>query len=115
MNIRQDVTLAPYTTFGIGGPADYFIVAHSSDELIQAVEYAQEKKLSFFILGTGANILIGDKGFRGVVIKNEAQGFEVQNSSHNSLLSITAESGATIRDLITFTAEKGLSGLEHYA
>src|SRR5579859_3554520 len=71
MNIRQRVTLAPYTTFGIGGPADFFVEVVSVEEIMEAVAFAKVKLLPFFLLGTGANILVGDKGFRGVVIKNE--------------------------------------------
>src|SRR5437868_14629773 len=72
LNIQKNIPLAPYTTFGIGGPADYFIKVQSIDELIKVVHYSKENNLPYFILGTGANILIGDKGFRGIVIKNEA-------------------------------------------
>lgn len=119
MNIQQNIPLAPYTTFHIGGPADYFVIVSSIEELIAAIHFAKEKHLSFFVLGTGANILVGDKGFRGLVIKNEAKktefqsGKDVELQSNNVLL--TAESGAVIADLITLTVEKGLSGLEHYA
>src|SRR5690242_17759943 len=73
MLIQKNIVLAPYTTFGIGGPADFFVVVFSKEELIEAVQYAQKNNLAFFVLGSGANILAGDKGFRGLVIKNEAQ------------------------------------------
>lgn len=109
MEIKENVILAPYTTFGIGGPADYFVVVSSQEEIIEAVTFAHEKGLSFFVLGTGANILVGDKGFRGLVIKNE---------THKTVLEdtiLTAESGAMVGDIISYTAEKGLSGFEHFA
>jgi UDP-N-acetylmuramate dehydrogenase len=109
MNIQENVTLAPFTTFHIGGPAEQFIEARSQDELAQAVIYAQKKTLPYFILGTGANILVGDKGIRGLVIKNEANKFSVDDSL------LTADSGAVMSDLIGFTAKKGLSGFEHFA
>lgn len=109
MEIREHVLLAPFTTFGIGGHADYFAVAATEEDIIQAIAFAREKHISFFLLGTGANILIGDKGYRGLVIKNEAKKTILEGSE------LTAESGATIAELIGYTAEKGLSGLEHYA
>lgn len=130
MNIQENVILAPYTTFDIGGPADYFIVAHSAEELQEAVRWAKDpsvhsgQELPFFILGKGANILIGDKGFRGVVIKNEAcsvilndsEGSKKDSSqAQNDSVLLVAESGATIENLINLTAERGLSGLEHFA
>lgn len=109
VDIQQNVILAPFTTFDIGGPADFFVVAHSAEELEEAVKWAKEKSLAWFILGKGANILVGDKGFRGVVIKNESSQVSTTGSE------LVAESGATIEDLINLTAEKGLSGLEHFA
>jgi len=104
-----NVPLAHYTTFGIGGPADYFYKAESAQDIIKAVQWANERQLPFFVLGSGANILVGDKGFRGLVIKNESK----KMSLHDIFL--TAESGITIAELIEITAENGLSGLEHFA
>ncbi len=109
INILQSVPLAQYTTFGIGGPADYFVIATSKDELVEAVLYAKANSLPFFILGTGANILIGDKGFRGLVIKNEAKNITIHNAQ------VTAEGGVIIADVIAKTQQIGLSGFEHYA
>lgn len=107
--IKSNVILAPYTTYKIGGGADYFFVAKTKRELIDAVQEARNKKVPFFILGTGANILIGDRGFRGLVIKNEVAGITYKDNH------VIAESGATIANLIDECAERGLSGLEHFA
>lgn len=109
MEMQRNVVLAPYTTFGIGGTADYFAVAQTSDDLLDALRTAKAKNLPYFVLGSGANILMGDKGFRGFVIKNEARAFEF---SGNMLLT---ESGAKIGDIIKVAAKKGLSGFEHFA
>lgn len=108
-NIKKDVILSPYTTYKIGGKADYFYTANSKEELTRAIEMSKEEKIPFFILGTGANILVGDKGFRGLVIHNKAQGFRFENNL------LIAESGAIIENLITASLKKNLSGLEHFA
>lgn len=113
MTTQEHVALAPFTTFHIGGPADYFTRVSSAGELVDAIDWAQENSVPFFVLGTGANILVGDKGFRGLVIKNEAHSVILSNREGSSYL--TAESGATIADLIDFTVEQGLSGFEHFA
>ncbi len=113
MDIKENIILAPYTTFHIGGPADYFLIAKNTQELMDGIKWAEEKNILFFILGSGANILVGDKGFRGLVIKNESSQVTVKSSQEVSLL--TADSGITIAELITITTEKGLSGLEHFA
>jgi len=60
MKIQKNIVLAPYTTFGIGGPADYFYEAKNKEEIIAAIRWAKEKKLAYFILGKGSNILISD-------------------------------------------------------
>src|SRR5690554_939079 len=75
--VRTGEVLAPYTTFQIGGPADLFFEAHSADELAEAVLAARALGVPYFLLGLGANILIGDLGFRGLVIRNKAQRVEI--------------------------------------
>lgn len=109
LTIERSVSLAPYTTYQIGGPADEFIRVSTIEELVEAVSYARNHGTPWFLLGTGANILIGDGGFRGVVIHNEADGISID--SHV----VTAESGATIASLIEVGAERELSGFEHFA
>jgi len=107
-NLQRNVILAPYTTYKIGGPADFFCIANTKEELVRALNEAKNNSISYFVLGTGANILIGDKGFRGLVIHNKSRNFKFDN---NLLMS---ESGVTMADLINSALEKGLSGLEHY-
>ncbi|MBU6389746.1 UDP-N-acetylmuramate dehydrogenase [Patescibacteria group bacterium] len=108
-NLQRDMPLAPYTTYKIGGPADYFVIASNRDELANAVLTARKDGMPYFILGTGANILMSDAGFRGLVILNRA------NQIHWQDTTVEAESGAVMADLIEQTAARGLSGLEHYA
>ena len=64
MKIQRNIVLAPYTSFKIGGPAKYFTIIKNNNDLIKAVEFAKSKKLPFFILGGGSNILVSDKGFK---------------------------------------------------
>ncbi len=68
MEIQKSIALAPYTTFGIGGPAQFFCVVHTQAELSEALAYAKKAKIDYFILGGGSNILISDTGFSGLVI-----------------------------------------------
>ncbi|MEO5646429.1 MAG: UDP-N-acetylmuramate dehydrogenase [Candidatus Paceibacterota bacterium] len=108
-NLNYGEPLAPHTTYGIGGPADYFFRATDKHALARAIREARNNNIPYFILGMGANVLFGDKGFRGLVIKNEARKFNFVEQY------LTAESGALIGELIQATEERGLSGLEHYA
>lgn len=108
-NLQRDILLAPYTTYKIGGAADFFVKVTSADELALAVLEAHQAHLPYFILGTGANILIQDGGFRGLVIYNQARSIKFNGTN------VFAESGATMAELIEATAQSGLSGLEHFA
>ena len=108
--LEHDVPLAPYTTFKIGGPADLLYRARTPDELAEAVLAARELEVPFFLLGLGANILVGDGGFRGLVIRNEVRGTEFLDD-----VRVRAGSGAKVYiDLIHATVSRGLGGLHHY-
>jgi len=110
--VRRDEPLAPYTTFKIGGPADLFFEATSADALANAVLAARETGVPYFVLGLGANVLIGDRGFRGLVVRNTARNHEFQANGNTCIL--RTESGAVVKDLIQESVRKGWSGLEHY-
>lgn len=107
--VKRDEKLAPYTTFRIGGPADVFYSTGSADDLAMAVSAARELQIPYFVLGLGANILVGDKGFRGIVIRNVASAFKFSDDGK-----LWVESGAVIADIIPQAVERGWSGLEHY-
>lgn len=106
--LRRHVALTPYTTFRIGGPADLMYDAMSADDLATAVTTCREAGVPCFVLGLGANILVGDRGIRGVVVRNLARSFTFEGTH------LEAESGAVVQDLILETVRRGLSGLEHY-
>lgn len=107
--LSRDEPLAQYTTFRIGGPADLFYATSTADDLAMAVLAARELQIPYFVLGLGANILVGDKGFRGLVIRNRASHFTFSDSGE-----LWVESGAVVGDLIPEAVERGWSGLEHY-
>ena len=108
-HLQHNVPLGPLTTYRIGGPADSLATVHTADQLVAAMAAARSGNMPWFLLGTGANILIGDGGFRGLVIHNQSA--QVQFDGNR----VIAESGATIADLIRLAAERGLSGFEHFA
>jgi UDP-N-acetylmuramate dehydrogenase len=97
-HLRRGEVLAPYTTFRIGGPADLFLEVESADELASAILNAREMGVPYFVLGLGANVLIGDRGFRGLVIRNTARHHEFRPDGDGCVL--WTESGAVIKDLI---------------
>jgi UDP-N-acetylmuramate dehydrogenase len=110
--LRRQQPIAPYTTFRIGGPADLFYDATSASALADAVVAAREAGVPYFVLGLGANILVGDGGFRGLVIRNTARAHEFRETGDECKL--WSESGAIVKDLIRESVARGWSGLEHY-
>ena len=76
MKIQENVPLAPFTTFGIGGPARWFIEAATEAEIVDAVTFARERARPLFVLGGGSNLLVADAGFAGVVLRVALKGIE---------------------------------------
>ena len=107
--LLRNEPIAPHTTFRIGGPADLFYSADSADDLANAITAARRTSVAFFVLGLGANILVGDRGFRGLFMRSRARSFEFHDDGHRH-----AESGVVMADLIPQAVERGWSGLEHY-
>ena len=108
--VAVDVPLAPLTTFRIGGPADFLVRVRTADELERSVKAAKALDLPWFLLGHGANILVGDGGFRGLVIRCELDGIEFLDDGR-----VRAGSGVEMYpDLIDRTVARGLGGLHHF-
>ena len=107
LDIKQNIILAPYTTFRIGGPAKFFVEVASEENLVEALGYAEENNLSFFVLGGGSNILVSDKGFDGLVIRLKGSSdYEAEDNS------ITSWAGESLSSVVNFARDNGLSGLE---
>ena len=98
--------LKNYTTFRIGGKAKYFFVAKTKSDLLLAIELAKKKKLPIFLLGGGSNVLIPERGFRGIVIKIQNSKFGIKNSE------IYSEAGVSLGQLVNAATDTGLIGLE---
>lgn len=112
MRFRHHVSLAKHTTFKIGGPADLFFVAKNTKDLKEAVQWAKKTKNRFFILGGGSNLLVSDKGFRGLVIKNQSS--DIRHQPSNNFAFVEAESGLPTSRVVRYTLDKSLSGLEPF-
>ena len=106
--IKLAEPLRPYSTFKIGGPADYFYHLKDLQELPKLSKFAEGYEIPTIILGAGSNVLFDDKGFRGLVIRIEADKIEVHNDFFK------AEAGALIPTLIKKSLEAKLEGLEKW-
>ena len=86
MEIRENLELAPLTTFRIGGPARFFVEAKSQRDVQDAVAYASESRLSLFVLGGGSNVLVSDAGWPGLVLKIAIPGIDHHPESDGKVL-----------------------------
>lgn len=107
LKIQSNIPLAPLTTFKIGGPAKFFYRVSSAKEIKEALKFAQEKNLPYFILGGGSNLLIADEGFPGLVIKNEMSDIFLASKGE----ALRAYSGTKLQELVDFTISHGLFGM----
>ncbi len=132
LNIQKNFPLSKITTLQIGGPAKEFAVVKTEEELIEAIKYAKENSLEFLVIGGGSNLLIADEGVNKLIIKNEIRGITASEgrdiadlhsvSPEGAYLKIkmadrakqilVVKSGTILQDLVNYTIENGLSGIE---
>ncbi|MEZ4676496.1 MAG: UDP-N-acetylmuramate dehydrogenase [Caldilineaceae bacterium] len=117
LTIRTNVPLAPLTTMKVGGPADYFVTVTTTDQLLKSVRWARTVNLPYFLLGGGSNILISDRGIRGLVIENRCRQVRVDEAPcclfpKDDRPYLMAESGAAMAGVARTSVRAGLTGLE---
>lgn len=106
--LKVDEPLAPHVSFQIGGPADLFVTADSVEFLCELISAAREFGLPWLVLGRGSNVLISDRGVRGLVIRVQASAMQIDRETG----SVFAEAGVRLASLAVATATEGLTGLE---
>lgn len=107
--VETDYPLAKHTWYRLGGPAEYFIRPQTIEQLKQVVQRCDDNNVRICVMGFGSNLLVGDQGVRGAVIKLEEDQFTQTDFDGEQL---TAGAGADMRKLVRTCVEKGLSGLE---
>jgi UDP-N-acetylmuramate dehydrogenase len=110
LSTQENIPLAPLTTFKVGGPARYFIDAHSEHEVSEAVAFAFARKLPLFVLGGGSNLLISDSGWPGLVQKVSLAGVEFEGDLQKMLFHAAA--GENWDGLVALAVSKNCSGIE---
>jgi UDP-N-acetylmuramate dehydrogenase len=108
--LQENVRLSGYTSARIGGPADALLFVRSADELVEAAGRLWEMEIPFQLIGGGSNVLVSDRGLRGVALVNRAR--LVRFDSRAKSPSVRAESGTTLNDIAQRAARLGLAGLE---
>ena len=111
MNICENISLAPFTTFGIGGPARWFADATTEDGVVEAVAWAQEHGTSLFILGGGSNLLVSDSGFNGLVLHIVLRGISAEDDGSGFRIFQTA-AGEDWCSFVDRVIQQNCSGIE---
>ena len=106
MEFRQNVSLAPYTTFEVGGPAAWFAEAVTEADIEAAVEFADARKLRLFVLGGGSNVLVSDRGFDGLVLHIALRGVQQEGNV------VSAAAGEDWDAVVAGSVNAGLAGIE---
>jgi len=104
--VKKNILLKDYTTFKIGGPAKYFFEAKTKEDIIKAIIVAKQLKLPFFVLGNGSNLLVADKGYKGLIIRIMNYELGIKNKK------IMVGAGVTLGKVIATATKNNLSGLE---
>jgi UDP-N-acetylmuramate dehydrogenase len=110
MQLSEHVALAPYTTFGIGGPARWFIEASKENEVQEAVRFARQQNAPLFVLGGGSNLLVSDAGFPGVVLHIALKGIEQQALEATTRFSVAA--GEDWDAFVSLAVDQNCGGVE---
>lgn len=108
--VKRDAPLAPFTTFKVGGPADFLLETQKEDEIIRAVKLAHAAGVKVTMLGGGSNVLIADRGIRGLVIRTRGGGVSPIGDTL-----VRADAAVTINGLVRWTINRGYAGLEAWA
>ena len=109
LTVSESTPLARYTRFGIGGPADLYAETGSVEAFIAAMEAARETGIPTMVIGDGTNLIVSDHGFRGLVLRYRGEALLAADGR------VVAQAGAVLQDLVDFTIECGLKGLETLA
>ena len=119
VQIRHHVPLADKTWFKVGGTARFFCEPTNAQEFQHAIVWARQQELEIFILGEGANILVSDAGFNGLVIRPQIRDITVHDAlahaDDGNSVAVTAGAGVSLADLITFCLDNNIAGIEEFS
>ena len=112
LNIRENITLGPYTTLQVGGPARYFVMAKSEDDIAEAIAFAARRSIPTFVMGGGSNVLISDNGFDGLVLRVALKGIDTKQQPDGHVY-LTAAAGEDWDAFVEYCVSRDLAGVEN--
>lgn len=108
-NIKENEPMSNHTTFRIGGVVDYFVIPETKEQIQKVLLFCKENKIPYYIIGNGSNLLVGDKGFRGVIVQIDKTFDEIIFVDETT---VKAQAGVMLSKLASKIAEKSLTGFE---
>jgi UDP-N-acetylmuramate dehydrogenase len=110
MKLEENIVLAPLTTFGVGGPARYFVNAATQADVLEALRFTRERDLPLFVLGGGSNLVVADAGFRGLVMKIGSRGIVERESGKQVIFEVAA--GEDWDAFVALSVARDCAGIE---
>ena len=110
LEMRQNENMAKHTSFKVGGNADIWIKIKTIEQLTKILNYAQENKIPITILGNGSNVLVKDKGIRGITLQLDFQQIEMQQQEEK--VEVLAQAGVKLGMLASYLQKQGITGFE---
>lgn len=107
-NVLRNEPMSRHTTFRIGGPADYFVTPTDKEEIKKIIKFCREAQIPFYVIGNGSNLLVGDRGYRGVIIQIFKQMSKIDVDGEQ----ITAQAGALLSKVASAALDASLTGFE---
>ncbi len=107
-NVLRNEPMSRHTTFRIGGPADYFVTPTDKEEIKKIIKFCREAQIPFYVIGNGSNLLVGDRGYRGVIIQIFKQMSKIDVDGEQ----IAAQAGALLSKVASAALDASLTGFE---
>lgn len=107
-NVKIDEPMKLHTTFRVGGPADFFVLPQTREEIRDIIRLCRHENVPYYIIGNGSNLLVGDRGYRGVILQISRKMNEIEVKGGK----ITAQAGALLSQIAAKALEAGLAGFE---
>ena len=108
-SVKTDEPMSLHTTFRIGGKADYFVLPKTKEQISELIDYCKKEEIAYYVIGNGSNLLVGDKGFRGVIIQIDRAFGEIVFLDEQT---VKAQAGVMLSKLAAEVAERSLTGFE---
>jgi UDP-N-acetylmuramate dehydrogenase len=112
IQIDTNIPLKELTSFKVGGPADYFVVVKTVDDVVRVLDYARERSIEVLVLGGGSNIVMSDSGFRGLVMYMQISGFQIVEENSDQVL-VQISSGENWDKVVDTAVQNGWWGIEN--